>query len=325
MIVCLVEPNPLGNKLLARVLERAEYRVVSFTDGEPTLTWLSQQHEPIILLSSLDLNDISGHEFVWMARLCAREDCPIYLIALDSVDHTLAAEALDSGADDLIPRPLVMKTVHARMRVAQRTLTLQTRLAHLATHDPLTGLANRRAFFNRLENLCSPQYHGALSLISLDIDYFKSVNDRYGHDSGDMAIVAVANLARDVSEDAARVGGEEFLILMSDTGLDDARRIAEDLRQRIAAKQIVHGQARIGITVSLGVTGWLGQSDTIQAFLSRADEALYDSKKNGRNQVTVRQFDTTAEEQVVAASEHPSVIALRRGRRAGHMGPPAAI
>ena len=156
-------------------------------------------------------------------------------------------------------------------------------LSEQASTDPLTGLVNRRA----MEKLLTEYEHHQqqFAVISLDIDHFKIVNDTYGHDSGDVALRVLAqSLKRSCrkNDTACRLGGEEFLMIFPETSLEVATDIAERLREEVAASEI----DTVGhITISLGVTMWLPDDDSVASVLIRADELMYQAKKEGRNRV----------------------------------------
>jgi len=178
-------------------------------------------------------------------------------------------------------------------RTTNRDVTDQKRieeqLQHLSTTDPLTGAYNRRMFIELLERELqrARRYGTVFSLLMFDIDYFKKVNDRYGHDAGDRVLVEVVEICRGTvrtTDILARWGGEEFMVLMPQTESDKARSMAERLRKAVAH----HAFADIeSLTVSVGVTS-LRQLDTIDVLLKRVDEALYAAKKAGRNRVIVK-------------------------------------
>ncbi len=177
-------------------------------------------------------------------------------------------------------------------RTTNRDVTDQKRieeqLQHLSTTDPLTGAYNRRMFIELLERELqrARRYGTVFSLLMFDIDYFKKVNDRYGHDAGDRVLVEVVEICRGTvrtTDILARWGGEEFMVLMPQTESDKARSMAERLRKAVAH----HAFADIeSLTVSVGVTS-LRQLDTIDVLLKRVDEALYAAKDAGRNRVVV--------------------------------------
>jgi len=157
-----------------------------------------------------------------------------------------------------------------------------------ASTDPLTGLYNRRAMDHHLNELWAAPIDGPLAILMLDIDYFKRINDNYGHLTGDHALCQVAaTLCRCIrSEDCAfRYGGEEFLVLLPNTSLDGAISLAESIRGRIEALHLTFPRNwRVPITVSVGVATRKDQDDPVSLF-ERADRALYEAKHRGRNQV----------------------------------------
>ena len=160
-------------------------------------------------------------------------------------------------------------------------------MADLAMKDALTGIFNRRHFTARLDGEWKRfrRYGRPLSLLLLDIDHFKSINDRYGHDVGDEVIVAVARLCGTQTRDsdlAARIGGEEFAILLPEAGLDDARVAAERLRMAVAERPIASNAGPIAVTVSIGAALAELARDPAD-FMKRADEGLYTAKRGGRN------------------------------------------
>jgi diguanylate cyclase (GGDEF)-like protein len=161
---------------------------------------------------------------------------------------------------------------------------MQHDLIRHATTDSLTGLFNRREFFHRAMEAIGDVRRGAtLSAVMFDIDHFKRVNDKYGHEAGDRALTAIASVVKGFDGISGRLGGEEFCLLAPD-GQARAMEIAEDLRRAISDARFKTGCRDIGVTCSLGVAEWQ-PGNTIDALLQRADMALYLAKKAGRNRV----------------------------------------
>ena len=179
--------------------------------------------------------------------------------------------------------------IEADLRKAQEALEL------IATHDSLTGLANRRLFERALdiEFGRGARQHSPLSLIMVDIDFFKRYNDTYGHVAGDHCLAQVAQVLKDCchrkADLAVRYGGEEFAVLLPDTNLSGAMALAEQIRHRVIDRHIVHSGSPTGyLTVSLGCYAFVPSSlDSIEVFIQRADAALYQAKHEGRNRVAV--------------------------------------
>jgi diguanylate cyclase (GGDEF)-like protein len=161
-------------------------------------------------------------------------------------------------------------------------------LERLATTDPLTGLYNRRHFLGSLDAEWSrfQRYYRSVSVLMLDIDHFKSVNDRYGHAVGDEAIRAVAAACiegKRKSDLVGRLGGEEFAVLLPETSLSRAKTVAERIRKRVMAIRLSAHEVQFGVTVSIGVAEANVGMSAIDALMSAADNALYQAKADGRN------------------------------------------
>jgi two-component system, cell cycle response regulator len=308
MRVVLVDASRTVLKFVGRLLEARGHEVCAFTDGQAALDHIRTDLNVGALITSAELISMSGMELCWETRLLATCDRQIYVIMMSSSqDRHKLIEALDSGADDYIGKPPVAEELYARLRAAERVAAMQQELIRLATTDPLTGVFNRRAFFDHARNACArAQTGGALSAIVFDIDHFKRVNDIYGHDVGDLAICAVAHEAGTESELVGRLGGEEFAALLDGVGLADALAMAERLRRKMAALQFDTSHGPLTLTCSLGVSEW-EPGDTIELLLKRADVALYAAKTGGRNRVIAANQRQLAD--VAAAGSHLRSVA----------------
>jgi len=286
MRVVLVDPSRTVLKFVGRLLEVRDHEVRAFTDGQAALGCIRSDPKVGALIASAELGSMCGIELCWETRLLATCDRPIYVILMSSSsDRQKLIEALDSGADDYIGKPPVAEELYARLRAAERVAAMQQELVRLATTDSLTGVLNRRAFFERAREACSRAETGApLSAILFDIDHFKRVNDLYGHDVGDRAICVVAHEAAAASALVGRMGGEEFAVLLEGHGLDDAHALAERLRGTMGALQFDTSCGMLALTCSFGVSTWEA-ADTVELLLKRADVALYAAKTGGRNRV----------------------------------------
>ncbi len=286
MRIALVDPSRTTRLIVARMLEARGHDVVPFCDGHEALSRIAVDLGIEALITSAELPSISGVELCWETRLLATYGRPIYVLLLSTqYDQRCLIEALDSGADDFISKPPLAEELYARLRAAERIASMQRELVWLATTDALTGLCNRRAFFERATEVCQHAVDRAITAIVWDIDNFKAVNDTYGHHVGDEAIRACARAACKREEVlVGRVGGDEFAMVLERRSLAEAIEVAEDLRLRLAEGKIETDQGRLTITCSMGVSE-AEPGDNVDQLLRRADGALYDAKTGGRNRV----------------------------------------
>lgn len=206
---------------------------------------------------------------------------------------------MDLDFDDhrrAIIRSLAIFTANALVNASQAEALAQanTRLERIANYDGLTNIPNRRYFYQSATQTLktSQKQSSPLSLVLLDIDFFKKVNDTYGHAAGDSVLKSVAaNLAAALrpEEMIGRLGGEEFAVLLPATPLAQARLRAETFRQVVEQTHVNHPPHRLRVTISLGVSLAKPQDMTVDSILQRADEALYQAKEGGRNRVETAQ------------------------------------
>lgn len=176
--------------------------------------------------------------------------------------------------------------------MVQRLKEGQAKLEQLATTDPLTGLANRKQIMTSLEaHLEQHQRYGSdVSILMIDIDHFKRINDTHGHQAGDAVLVQMARIFRETLrslDTAGRYGGEEFLILLGQIDAEHAKQTAERIRSSVARHVFIIGDVSLQVTVSVGVSGLKAESNSCSDIIGRADRALYAAKAGGRNRVEV--------------------------------------
>ncbi len=276
--------------------------------GHKAETWLESRATGKVLPDvDLIILAFSGQSHDTL-RLCAQlrsiEKSRNYslIITCDKQDHEKALEALRMGAMDLLLNPVDAQELQARVRTQvrrQRYIDILRKRVdrglELSIIDQLTGLYNRRHMLEQMQLLMRRAQTGdtPLSVVSLDIDHFKAVNDSYGHEAGDEILLEFAErLLMNIrpTDVACRVGGEEFLVIMPNTPGDLACVSAERIRQAIAVSPFRHVRSgeEIEVTVSAGVATYNGVDDVLADVLHRADEALYSAKQNGRNRIESR-------------------------------------
>ncbi len=225
---------------------------------------------------------------------------PILMIADDDDDVGRVAKGLDLGINDYILKPIDPQELLARVRTQIRRRRYQNRLREnyeqsiaLASTDPLTGVHNRRYLDTHLDQLLqrARTTNKPLSVAFCDIDHFKKLNDTYGHAAGDEVLIEFTRrLTRNLRsfDLVARIGGEEFVVVMPDTPPERARRIGERLRQKIEVEAFtVSGAEPIAVTISVGVTTSRASDEHGLELIKRADEAMYQAKHAGRNRVVI--------------------------------------
>ncbi len=290
--ILIVDDHPTNVLVLRKILEK-EWDVQSAPDGLTALQVANEKPVPDIILLDVKMPDIDGYEVC--RRLKKSPDtCDIPLIFVTSLrEMKEEAYGLGLGAVDYIIKPVNGSIVKARVRnhialqQARKELTLKNKaLEQLAIRDNLTGLYNRRKLDESFaqEVARSDRYNRPLSVIMLDIDYFKAVNDTHGHHVGDAVLVQTAEIllaTLRTSDIPGRWGGEEFLIICPETPLDITVKLAERLRLNYESHDF-HEAGRL--TASFGVSTHHKGTHAKDIFLS-ADAALYRAKNGGRNRV----------------------------------------
>jgi diguanylate cyclase (GGDEF)-like protein len=300
MRLVVVDPSRTVLKAVLRLLESDGHDVSVFVDGPEALDFIKSAPDVSVLITSAELTSMSGVELCWEMRLLSGHDRVIYIILMSSnSDQKHLINALDSGADDFIMKPPVREELYARLRSAERLVRLQRELIRLARTDSLTGVFNRRAFFEKAQQSCSRVTDADRSAaIMFDVDHFKNVNDTYGHDVGDQVLRAIGREAVAERFLVGRLGGEEFAILLEGSNLEAGMEQAEALRSKLSALSFETEQGKLSVTCSFGVSEWQ-RGETIDLLLKRADAALYEAKNEGRNRVVAARVADCASGEVL--------------------------
>jgi two-component system, cell cycle response regulator len=285
MRIVMVDPSRAIQRAMTELIVPGEHEVLAFSEGQKALDCIGADDGVRALITSVQLADISGIQLCAAARKLVGSRRPLFIIVMSSTnDYGLVVQALDNGADDFIRKPPFPEELRARLRAADRLTLMQRDLIKYATTDSLTGLLNRRAFFDDATEACKGADSGSpLSAIIFDVDQFKRINDMHGHQTGDIVLAKLGAAVRTVSSGIiGRLGGEEFCLLVS-CDLGDAVEVAESVRRTIKALRFTQPEP-FGITCSFGVAEW-ESGDTIDRILRRADMAMYEAKNKGRDRV----------------------------------------
>ena len=284
MHVVIIDPSRVVQGKIAAELEAAGNYVDCFSNSELALAHIQSNRTVDVVITSLEIEPIPGLELCWNLRTIAGDNRPLHIIVMSSNNTERAlSEALDCGADDFIVKPVGREELKARLRAADRIMILQRQLIEQARKDTLTNLLNRRAFFeDMLERRADLDPTDKFTVCYCDIDNFKKVNDVHGHDAGDLAIQLVARLATEEAPIVARLGGEEFAFGFPILDMEEAARWCEVIRKNVASSEITGPTGPFNVTCSFGLAEWQ-PGETLHSVLTRADKALLEAKRAGRN------------------------------------------
>ena len=291
--ILVVDDVPANVEILSFHLEDEGYEVIEAQSGEQALGILQSSEKEIdLILLDVMMPVMSGMDVLaQVKRNPGTDNIPVILVTANADDQNVA-EGLDMGAFDYIIKPYSLVVLLARVRAALREKERQDLLEKWATTDPLTELYNRRHFFDLADRELerSRRLKSELSFIMLDIDFFKQVNDKYGHLTGDNALILLSSILKDALRKVdfcCRFGGEEFVLCLPDTPSQGAWEVAERIRTQVACTPLpTQNNQEIYIQVSLGIAS-SKREHSVEVILKRADEALYQAKESGRNQTKV--------------------------------------
>jgi two-component system, cell cycle response regulator len=301
--VLVVDDDDLVRARLTALLRNANFEVESACNGEDALRIMASRHCQV-LLTDWQMPDMDGLSLCRIVR-SENSESYVYVVMLtirDSKEDLLAG--LGAGADDYVVKTAPIEEILARMEVARRITHIEYSLRRsnrenrrLAVTDALTGAHNLRYLMKHLprELSRSQRYLHPLAVLSCDIDRFKQINDAHGHSVGDEVLRAFVARAtsclREGSDWLARVGGDEFLVVLPETDAAGANRVARKLHKVFSQCPVSTPSGPVKLTVSIGITAVEAQADIldpsrIEDLLRAADRGLYASKKSGGNTAT---------------------------------------
>jgi len=295
--VLVADDSAVARKLVAQTLPEEEYTIRPARCGMEALD-LFIKHRPAIVITDWMMPDLTGIE------LCARireacKDCYAYVILLTTLNgKAQLLEALKAGADDFLTKPFNPEELLARVNVGRRIMLLNHQieakshlLEQLALTDELTGLANRRA----VDDWATLQLSGAMrhkfpcAVVAADLDFFKSVNDRFGHDAGDVVLKRFSDILETTvrkCDICGRIGGEEFVLIITHVEREGWGLAVERIRNRMEIQRFKFRDQELRVTASFGVAFLpAGEKGDFSRLLAEADASLYEAKHRGRNRV----------------------------------------
>jgi len=288
--VLVVDDEPDIVRIVGRALQGAGYKVLEAYDA--TSAWKLLRRNPVdIIVCDIMMPEVSGLDLCRSVKRDARlQECHfILLTAKSGVDERVAG--LDAGADDYIPKPFDIQELLARVNAGRRIVSSRRQLHEDSVTDPLTGLYTRRVLWAFLDKELARarRYDYDLSMLVIDIDHFKRLNDTYGHLAGDEVLRQIGRLIRQrlrKSDVAVRFGGEEFVLLLPQTDSSGAEVLGRRLCEAVCNKQFQYQDKPLPAAVSIGAASLADYPDaTPQTLFEQADAAMYQAKQAGGNRV----------------------------------------
>jgi two-component system cell cycle response regulator len=302
MRALIADDDPVTTAILSQALQRMGIDVISAHDGASAWRVLTSAPAPELAIVDWMMPGIDGIEICRRVRLEPALAGTYVLLLTGRGTRADLVEGLDSGADDYMIKPIDAEELRARVQVGLRVANLQgrlaeqvnqlqvarDRLARLVSTDVLTDLFSRRWWFELAATEFSRcrRYDRGFSLMVIDLDLFKGVNDAFGHDAGDKLLRAFADMLRAEcrqSDIVGRLGGEEFAVLVPETRLAAAQQMAGRLLEACRAVAASAGDREVRCTCSIGVSELGEGDDNVEEVLRRADAALYEAKRSGRD------------------------------------------
>ena len=295
MKILIAEDDTISRRLLESFLRKWGYDVLVASDGAEAWKAMQEPEAPNLVISDWMMPNMDGLELCGNIRAMEKSGYTYFIILTAKGRKEDVIEGLEAGADDFLIKPFDQEELKYRVKIGERIIRLEHRILELASTDALTGVLNRRAFIERTEMEIHRLQRASrpLSLILADIDYFKKVNDNYGHQLGDLVL---QRFSEELSESVrpydfvGRYGGEEFVICLPDANGLQSRSIAERMRKKVEEMKIIppDDPQSSNITASFGVASYrLESEDSLDSLTGRADKAMYRAKRGGRNRVCV--------------------------------------
>jgi len=288
--ILVVDDSCTARQYIGDLLRSYQFQVYEAANGKQGLEILEANPGIRMIITDYFMPDMDGVEMVKRVRLTHNQDRLAIIGVSSGGGSALSARFIKSGANDFINKPFLREEFFCRVTQNVRMIEMVGRLTDMATKDALTGIHNRRFFYDAGEVLVASAQRNQLTLTAamLDMDFFKEVNDTYGHDSGDVVLKRIATLIRNIARQTdviARIGGEEFAILAVNMQADSVPGFFEKLRMAVETESIYFHGKRVPVTVSIGVAH--GQGSDLAGMMRRADRMLYKAKENGRNRVEI--------------------------------------
>ncbi len=301
MKVLIAEDEDVSRLWLESVLAAWGYDVITALDGNEAWHILQQHDAPRLAIIDWQMPGMDGPEICRKLKAELPNHFCYTIMLTSKSSSTDLIEALQAGAEEFISKPFNPEELRVRIRAGARIVELQQQLLERASHDHLTGVFNRWMLMEMAQREFDRCIRDEIpvSLLLLDIDHFKDINDSYGHPTGDAVLTVIANRIKDAIRTIdvlGRYGGEEFMLMLPQCAVKTAKSVAERIRNSLSINPIVTSGHTLTVTASVGVSSISGrhpkgQINDLPTLIKRADEALYRAKRGGRNRVEVEESE----------------------------------
>ncbi|HYW37756.1 MAG TPA: diguanylate cyclase [Terriglobales bacterium] len=295
--ILVADDSPVYRKLVEQSLSQEHCAVLLAKNGRQAID-LFAEHQPGVVITDWTMPDISGIELCQRIRREFAQSYAYVILLTGNTDKEKVIEGLASGADDYVTKPFHPGELQARVKVGRRMVEMHRQvqdknrqLEEMALTDPLTGLPNRRAIdVWAIRQLSAAARHDFSIWVAMaDLDHFKIINDTYGHDAGDTVLKGFAEVLRSSTRQSnicGRVGGEEFLVVITHAEKEDVTIAIERIRKHFETRKFTVAGKTFGNTASFGIAGFCRMaSPNFSDLVTRADAALYSAKQKGRNRI----------------------------------------
>ena len=289
--VLVVEDSLPFRNMIKKILTSLQFKVLAAAHGEEAMSYFADNPDINLIITDYRMPVKDGLEVLKEVRKEKDKNSLGVIVMTSPSEKTDASIFLKNGASDFIAKPFSKEELICRVNNTIEAMENINKIANFANRDFLTGVYNRRFFYSDVEEYVqvAEETNEPYAFAMIDVDYFKKINDKYGHDGGDKVLKSIAKILNDNtkgSDIVARFGGEEFCVVLKKINKEEAVKFFVNLRAKVAENEVVIKKQKIRVTISIGVSFGNGHCE-IDDMLEACDSALYTAKENGRNRVEI--------------------------------------
>ena len=289
--VLVVEDSLPFRNMIKKILTSLQFKVLAAAHGEEAMSYFADNPDINLIITDYRMPVKDGLEVLKEVRKEKDKNSLGVIVMTSPSEKTDASIFLKNGASDFIAKPFSKEELICRVNNTIEAMENINKIANFANRDFLTGVYNRRFFYSDVEEYiqAAEETNEPYAFAMIDVDYFKKINDTYGHDGGDRILKSIAKILNDNtkgSDIVARFGGEEFCVVLKKISKEEAVKFFVNLRAKVAENEVVIKKQKVRVTISIGVSFGNGHCE-IDDMLEACDSALYTAKENGRNRVEI--------------------------------------